>query len=107
LPFIARRLHLTIPEKAKHRTQTDIELDNIIKTEATEIIIPQNCNSIGKQIVQLGLPKTTEIAYIQRGNKYFTPNGSTVIEENDKLFVLSETKDSLRKVFNCLSISDM
>jgi cell volume regulation protein A len=107
LPFIARRLHLTIPEKAKHRTQTDIELDNIIKTEATEIIIPQNCNTIGKQIVQLGLPKTAEIAYIQRGNKYLTPNGSTVIEENDKLFVLSENKESLRKVFNCLSISDM
>lgn len=107
LPFIARRLHLTIPEKAKHRTQTDIELDNIIKSEATEIIIPQNCNTIGKQIVQLGLPKTAEIAYIQRGNKYLTPNGSTVIEENDKLFVLSENKESLRKVFNCLNLSDM
>lgn len=107
LPFIARRLHLTIPEKAKHRTQTDIELDNIIKSEATEIIIPQNCNTIGKQIVQLGLPKTAEIAYIQRGNKYLTPSGSTVIEENDKLFVLSENKESLRKVFNCLNLRDI
>ena len=107
LPFIARRLHLTIPEKAKHRTQTDIELDNIIKSEATEIIIPKNCNTIGKQIVQLGLPKTAEIAYIQRGNKYLTPNGSTIIEENDKLFVLSENKESLRKVFNCLNLRDI
>jgi cell volume regulation protein A len=71
----------------------------------TEIIIPAKCNSVGKQVVQLGLPKTTEIAIIQRGNKYITPSGSTVIEARDKLFVLSENKDVLGKVFRCLDIS--
>jgi len=46
-------LHLTLPEKAKRRTQTDIELEDSIKSEFVEIILPNDCSVIGKQIVQL------------------------------------------------------
>jgi cell volume regulation protein A len=105
LPFVARKLHLTIPEKAKQRTLADMELESSIKSNLTEIILPDNCTATGKQIVELGLPKTTEIAIIQRGSKYITPNGATILEKNDRLYVLSENKESLSKFFNCLNIS--
>lgn len=105
LPFVARKLHLTIPEKAKQRTLADMELESSIKSNLTEIILPDNCTATGKQIVELGLPKTTEIAIIQRGNKYITPNGATILEKNDRLYVLSENKESLIKFFNCLNIT--
>lgn len=105
LPVVARLLHLTVPGKAKQRTQADLDLSSSVKSVMTEIFIPAKCNSVGKQVVQLGLPKTTDIAIIQRGNKYITPSGSTVIEAKDKLFVLSENKDILGKVFSCLDIS--
>lgn len=105
LPFVAKRLHLTLPEKAKHRTLSDLELETSIKSNLTEIIIADNCNAIGRQIVELGLPLTTEIAIIQRGDKYITPNGATILEENDKLYVLSESKESLNKFFTCLSMN--
>jgi len=104
LPLVARLLHLTLPEKAKLRTPTDLELTDTIKSILTEIIIPNNCNSVGKQIVQLGLPKTIEISIIYRNDKYFTPNGATVMESNDKLFVLSENTEALNKVFECLDM---
>ncbi|MDP2888251.1 MAG: potassium/proton antiporter, partial [Bacteroidota bacterium] len=55
LSVVAKWLKLTIPESAKQLTQTDIELSDTIKEMLTEMIIPNNCNSVGKQIVELGL----------------------------------------------------
>ncbi len=106
LPYIARRLHLILPEKVKHRTLSDLELAEIVKSNLTEIVIPPDCNTAGKKIVELALPKTTEIAIIKRDNKYITPNGATVILEGDKLFVLSENDDSLQKFFSCLNMNN-
>lgn len=104
LPFVARILHLTLPEKVKYRTSADIELAPSTKSNLTRIVIPGDCDAIGKQIVQLGLPKTSEIAIIQRKDKYNTPGGSTQIEADDILFVLSENADSLKSVYKCLNI---
>ncbi|HEX2936711.1 MAG TPA: potassium/proton antiporter [Bacteroidales bacterium] len=102
LPIVAKWLHLTLPEKIRHKPLTDIERAETTKSVFTEINVPEGCPSIGKQLVELKLPKTIEISFIQRNNKYITPNGSTPIEANDKLFVLAENNESLEKVFECL-----
>jgi len=104
LPVVAKWLHLTLPLKAKQRTQSDLELSDSLKSVLTEVRIPSTCSAIGKQIVQLGLPKTSIISFIQRDGNYITPSGSTVIEASDKLFVLSENRESLQKVFDCLEM---
>jgi cell volume regulation protein A len=101
--MVAKWLHLTLPEELKQRNKTDIELSDSIKSNLTEIILPQYSPAVGKQIVQLGLPKTSLIAFIKRNGKYITPNGSTVIEGNDKLVVLTEDKGTLEKVFECFN----
>ncbi|HAN18926.1 MAG: K+/H+ antiporter [Bacteroidetes bacterium GWC2_33_15] len=106
LPTIAKWLHLTLPLKLKQRTLADLELSDSLKSLLTEIVIPETSPLIGRQIVQLGLPKTTLISFILRNNKYITPTGSTTLTGNDKLFVLSENKDSLSKVFECLEIKN-
>lgn len=102
LPKVADWLKLTLPEELKKRTKTDMELSDSIKSLLTEIRIPENSSVAGKQIVQLGLPQTTLISFILRGEKYITPSGSTILEPHDTLFVLSENKDSLAEVFECL-----
>jgi cell volume regulation protein A len=109
LAVVAKWLHLTLPENVKYRTHTDLELTDSIKSALTQIIIPANCSAIGKQIVTLDLPKTTLISFIQRDKQFITPTGSTTLALNDKLFVLSENKESLRKVFERLelNINDM
>lgn len=106
LPLFAKLLHLTLPVKLKQRTQTDIEIFDYVKSNLTEIVIPEQCSVIGKQVVQLGLPKTTWISFIQRNNKYLTPTGSTILMSNDKLYLLSENEESLVKVFECLGINE-
>ena len=105
LPRVAKWLHLTLPVNLKPRTQTALELYNGMKSLLTEIVVPENCPVIGKQIVQLGLPKNTLISFILRNEKYIIPAGSTTIAGKDKLFLLSEDRDSLGKVFECLDIS--
>jgi potassium/hydrogen antiporter len=104
LPLVAKWLHLSLPEKLKQRTQTDMVLNEGFMSNLTEILIPENCSIIGKQLVQLGLPKTTLISFIQRDNKYITPNGSSILMSKDKLYVLSENKEALQQVYDCLSI---
>lgn len=105
LPRVAKWLKLTIPEELKKRTKTDMELTESIKSLLTHVEIPKNSPVEGKQIVQLGLPRTTLIAFILRDNQYITPNGSTVIKAGDKLHILAENKDALSKVFHCLQIN--
>jgi potassium/hydrogen antiporter len=105
LPKVAKWLQLTIPEKFKKRTKTDLELYDSIKSLLTEIVIPDGSPVAGKEVVHLGLPKTTLIAFILRDNSYITPNGSTIIKANDKLFVLSENKNALADVFECLKMT--
>jgi len=104
LPLVAKWLHLTLPEKAKQRTQTDIELTDGVKSVFTKIVIPYKSSAIGKQIVQLGLPKTTLISFIERDDKYVIPDGSTILQPNDKLFLLTENKEVLARVFECLGL---
>ncbi len=104
LPVVARWLGLILPEKLKQRTVVDREFTDTIKSLLTEIVVPPDCSVVGRQIVQLGLPNTTLISFIQRNNKFITPTGSTVIEPNDRLFVLSETPEALSGVFSCLHL---
>lgn len=105
LPMVARWLKLAIPEREKQLTKTDIELSDSIKQMLSEIVVPAECSSVGKKIVELGLPQTILISIIKRGDKFITPTGSTELESGDRLFVLTENKDDLNDIFRCLEIS--
>ena len=107
LPLVAKWLNLTIPSELKKRTQTDLVLSEGIKSLLTQVEIPEDGSVVGKQIIQLGLPKTTLISFIMRGNEYIIPDGSTVIEKKDILFVLSENKSALDSVFTCLKLNNI
>jgi cell volume regulation protein A len=103
LVTIAKWLHLLLPEGAKKRTMTDLVLFDSQKTEFVEIVLPKGNPSVGKQIVQLELPKTALIVMIQRNEKFISPTGTTVLEPLDKLYVLSEDSESLKQVYESLN----
>lgn len=103
---IGNLLHVTLPMELKKRTQKDMELNDGIKSLLAEIIIPENSPVAGMEIVQLKLPKSTLISIIRRNGKYITPNGATVLEPNDQLFVLSENKHALAEVFERLDMPE-
>jgi cell volume regulation protein A len=104
LPKVAKWLNLILPENRKPKNQSDLELAESLKSALVEITVPENSKAIGIMLVELKLPKNTLISIIQRKNRYITPTGSTTLEGNDKLFILSEDKESLGKVFEKLNV---
>ncbi len=107
LSVVAKWLNVSVPEKAKRRTPLDIELSDNIKTELAEIMVPEDNPAVGKEIVNIGFPKTAIIAMIRREGKYITPNGSTVLQPFDILIVLAENEDSLDEVYKNLEIVEV
>lgn len=93
IPVVARFLKVGMPEKEK--TRYPIELDPTIDTKAAlkEVIITQGDATIGRQILELGLPDNVLITLINRKGKFIVPRGTTEIQVNDKLLILSEKKD--------------
>lgn len=106
LTVVAKWLRVDLPAKLKKRTPLDIELSENVKTKLIEVIIPLNSPVAGKRLVDINFPKNSLIAMIKRGDKFVMPNGTTIIEEGDKLMVISENEKSLLEVFEKLQILD-
>lgn len=105
LSYVAKLLHVTIPQKAKRRTGLDFELTDKIKTAMEEIRIPDDAPVIGKRIVELGTPATINILSIERAGVYIVPNGSTKLIGGDILHVLAEDENALELLSATLGIS--
>lgn len=95
LAYVAKLLHVTAPAKAKRRIGLDFESKDHIKTEMQKIILSANSRVVGKRIVELNIPATVNILAIKRSDLFIAPNGSTMIQANDILYVLAEDKRSL------------
>jgi potassium/hydrogen antiporter len=101
---MAKWMHVALPENVKKRSVLDTFLYDHPKTAMQEIEISENCPAVGKRIFELAFPKSAIIVIIKRGDKYVTPNGSTIIEANDILVVLSVSSDGINKVYEVLKI---
>jgi cell volume regulation protein A len=104
LHLVADWLRVTVPVKAKRVTALDHELFDTVQSEFVEIILPGNSSAVGKAIVKLKLPKPTLIVLIVRDGKYIQPNGSTILEEGDKLLVLATNKEILNEIYSMLGV---
>jgi potassium/hydrogen antiporter len=105
LPVIAKWLHVALPEKAKPKAPIDVFLSELPKTAMQEIEIPEDGYAVGKKIVDMAFPQSAIIAMIKRGEKFITPNGSTEIQANDVLIVLSDTRKGIDLVYESLKIN--
>jgi len=87
-----------LPARVRPKSPVEVLLNGDEKSEFAQITIPDNSPVVGKRIVDMKFPKKAIIAMINRDNKFITPEGSTVIQENDVLMVFSEDNDSLEQV---------
>ena len=106
LSLVAKWLNVAMPKEEKTITEIDKFLSNIPRAALKEIQVTPDCYAVGKKIVNLGFPKDTVIAMIKRDGQFIIPGGSSKIEENDKLVVLSESEEGLDQVNECLRIED-
>ncbi|MER2997303.1 potassium/proton antiporter [Pontibacter populi] len=104
LALVARWLRLSRNDKSPKRFQLGEEMGLDMKNALVELDLTSNSTGVGKSIVELQFPKTALIVLINRGGKYVTPNGATVLEENDKLLVMIDNDSELEKVNQALGI---
>ncbi|MBL1215478.1 MAG: potassium/proton antiporter [Ignavibacteriae bacterium] len=97
LPIVAKWLNVALPEKDKPLSESEKLTLNIPKTALKEIQVLPDWYAVSRKIVDLKFPQNAIIAMIKRNNKYLTPNGSTVIEANDTLVILSDDQEGLDK----------
>lgn len=104
LSIVAKWMRVALPGKIKPRSPVDTFLNDGAKSFIREIVIPEESYIIGKRIVELRFPRKAIIAMISRNDKFITPSGSTEIEPNDMLIILTEDKDSLSAVYKTLEM---
>lgn len=93
IPLIARMLGVDL--LIKDKTRYPIELEPSVNTKAAlkEVEITGDDFAHGKQILELGLPGNVLITLINREGRFMVPRGNTVIQNHDKLLILSDKKD--------------
>jgi Trk K+ transport system NAD-binding subunit len=78
----------------------EFDPDDESGSELLELVIPHKSPAITRQIVNIGLPAGTLIILVRKGRDPFVPRGSTVLEENDSLLILttSDKADQIRQL---------
>ena len=71
------------------------EFSDESKTESAEVILKNNSPGVGQKLYELKLPKNTLVVMIIRNDNYFVPEGSTQLEANDTLQLISAKKEDL------------
>jgi len=97
----AKLLKLTMPDKKARKPILEFDSESI-KSVLDEIVVKHNFKCVNNSIVDMKLPRTALIVMIERDDKFFTPNGSTIIEIDDRLTVLADSKTNLEITFNAL-----
>ena len=111
LPIVAKWLNVSIPENDKEGEIPVEEEENLItyepKSKFRRIRIEPEYFANEKKIVDLKLPKDVVVALIQRDDNFFVPSGSTKIENNDQIILLSNSKEEFEISENILKYNSI
>ena len=93
IPFISK--WLKVDAQVATKKVSPIAFDGLgeIDVSLEEVIVPYQSCAIGKPIFQLGVPDQCLIVLICRDEKFFIPNGKTILAEGDVLMLLANNQD--------------
>jgi cell volume regulation protein A len=97
-------LRLTKP--ASKPTAFNVELPEEIKAAMSEIEVIPSMMANGHLLMNLQLPDNTLVVMIKRGNTYRVPKGKTSLQIGDKLLVITDDDEELRKTYQSLGIEE-
>lgn len=104
LSYVAKLLHLAVPEGLKRKSLLDIELSDDFKNALVEVNLPENSGVDGVKLLDLDFPKSCLIVLINRNSKYITPNGATELNSGDKLMIMINSEDEEQEVKKALML---
>ncbi len=96
IPFVAGKLGL-ISDEEEHRDDFGFEMSEEIKSAMTEVIVSDSVLVNGDMLYNIVLPDNTLVVMVKRHDKYFVPRGNTKLEVHDKLLLISDNDEELRK----------
>ena len=101
IPSVARWLGVAAPLMKTRKLSREFDVNPDTHSELIELVIPPDSPVVGKQVVDLGLPKGALIILMQKGDERFVPGGSTVIEAGDTLLLLTtdDLAEGVRAIF--------
>jgi len=103
--YAAKLLGLVSKEKEKKNT-FGVELHENIKSVTSEIEIVESMLSNGNMLKDIRLPKNTLVVLVKREEHFFVPQGGTELHISDKVLLISDNEDELKKVYEQLGIDD-
>lgn len=97
---------LGLTEKSERKDVFGIELPDGIKSVMSEIEITPAVLKHGNKLMEFVLPDHTLAVMVMRDNHYFIPKGNTVLQEKDKLLMISDNDDALLQAYETLGVTD-
>jgi cell volume regulation protein A len=107
LSVIAKWLKLVLPSQIRKYSTFEKELTIQGKSIMIQTTIESFCPCIGKSIVDLSLDGSISIASIERDGKYLTPDGTTKIQNGDRLSILADNSAAINKFYKVLGIESI
>ncbi len=102
LPLVSKLLKVNVPSTNKRTYPIEFEHSGQINAELEDLIIPYNSPVAGKPLFEIGIPQECLVVLISRDDKFFIPNGSTILQDADVLLVLAN-KQALQKLHSLLN----
>lgn len=93
IKFITGLLKVSAKTGPTQSPTVQIETPENDNTEIFEVIVPYNSKMNGRSIIDLDLPKDCLIIFVCRNEKFFVPNGNTILESGDVLQILMNKND--------------
>ena len=95
---------LGLSEECERKKEFNVDLPDEIKSAMSEIEVTPSVLREGNKLMNLQLPDNTLVVMVKRENRYFVPKGHTRLEPADKLLVISDNDEELKKTYESLGI---
>ena len=93
ISYVARKLHLDLPEE-KEGNEFGVELPDEIDSKLNDITLTPDMLDNGNRLKDMNIPKGTLVMLVKRGNEFIIPNGEVELHAGDKLLLISENKEN-------------
>lgn len=105
LPIMAKWLGLAEkPRENTHKLRDfDIEFSDEIKSITAEIEISDFMLQKGNKLMDLSLPDNTLAVLVKRKEKYIVPTGKTILQDKDKLLIITDDESALQATYENLN----
>ena len=108
LPVVAKWLGLAQKYRPlKKLRYFDVDFSNDIKSVMTEIDVTDKMLANGRKLMDMTFPDKTLVVMVKRDQRYFVPTGKTILNENDKILIITDNHEALIETYKSLGIEDI